>query len=395
VSAAPSGALSGPLHGVRIVELAGIGPGPFAAMLLSDLGADVLRIDRAQNVSPADPSEPSKDILNRGRRSVGIDLKHPDGVETLLRVVESADALIEGFRPGVMERLGLGPDVCLARNPRLVYGRMTGWGQDGPYAQAAGHDINYIALAGALDAIGRTGGQPTPPLNLVGDFGGGAMFLALGVVAALLEARSSGKGQVVDAAMVDGTAMLMSMFHSFVAMGGWSWDRGTNLLDSGAHMYDTYECADGKFVAVGALEAQFYAELRRLTGLDADPAFDAQMDRSCWPELKAKLAAVFKTKTRDEWCALMEYSDACFAPVLSMAEAPSHPHNAQRGTFTEVAGVSQAAPAPRFSRTPGSISRPPSNPGQHTDEGLAAWGFSQAEITKLKETGAVRQAGEG
>lgn len=386
-SASPA---SGPLRGLRVVELAGIGPGPFAAMLLADLGAEVIRVDRAHSVTGGDPQKPPVDILNRGRRCIGVDLKHPEGVETVLRLVESADALIEGFRPGVTERLGLGPDVCLGRNPRLVYGRMTGWGQEGPYAQAAGHDINYIALTGALDAVGRAGGPPTPPLNLVGDFGGGAMFLVVGVLAGVLEARSSGQGQVVDAAMIDGAAVLMSMFHSFVAMGAWSWERGTNLLDSGAHMYDTYRCADGRYVAIGALEGQFYAELRRLTGLDADPDFDAELDRSRWPALKEKLAAVFQTKTRDEWCALMEYSDACFAPVLSMAEAPLHPHNAQRGTFTEVAGVMQAAPAPRFSRTPGRIQRPPAHPGQHTQEALQAWGFTAAETAKLAEVGAIR-----
>ena len=382
--------MSGPLRGVRVVELAGIGPGPFAAMVLSDLGADVVRIDRAQAVFGGDPDQPPRDILNRGRRSIGVDLKHPDGVETVLRLVESADALIEGFRPGVTERLGLGPDVCLARNPRLTYGRMTGWGQDGPYALAAGHDINYIAMAGALDPIGRAGGPPTPPLNLVGDFGGGAMFLALGVVSAVLEARSSGQGQVVDVAMVDGAALLMSMFHSFIASGLWSRERGTNLLDTGAAFYDVFECSDGRHVAIGAIEPQFYAELRRLTGLDKDPELDAQMDRARWPEMKEKFAAVFRTRTRDEWCALMEHTDACFAPVLSMAEAPTHPHNVARGTFTEVAGVMQAAPAPRFSRTPGSIDRPPAHAGQHTDEALADWGFGADEITKLREVGAVR-----
>jgi len=382
--------VSGPLRGVRVVELAGIGPGPFAAMVLSDLGADVVRIDRAQAVFGGDPDQPPRDILNRGRRSIGVDLKHPDGVETVLRLVESADALIEGFRPGVTERLGLGPDVCLARNPRLTYGRMTGWGQDGPYALAAGHDINYIAMAGALDPIGRAGGPPTPPLNLVGDFGGGAMFLALGVVSAVLEARSSGQGQVVDVAMVDGAALLMSMFHSFIASGLWSRERGTNLLDTGAAFYDVFECSDGRHVAIGAIEPQFYAELRRLTGLDKDPELDAQMDRARWPEMKEKFAAVFRTRTRDEWCALMEHTDACFAPVLSMAEAPTHPHNVARGTFTEVAGVMQAAPAPRFSRTPGSIDRPPAHAGQHTDEALADWGFGADEITKLREVGAVR-----
>jgi alpha-methylacyl-CoA racemase len=382
--------VSGPLAGVRIIELAGIGPGPFAAMVLSDLGAEVVRIDRAQQVEGGDPADPPKDILNRGRRSIGVDLKHPEGVQTVLRLAESAEALLEGFRPGVTERLGIGPDACFARNAALVYGRMTGWGQDGPYAQSAGHDINYIALSGALDAVGRAGGPPTPPLNLVGDFGGGAMFLALGVVAGILEARRSGQGQVVDVSMVDGSAVLMSMFHSFVAMGMWSWERGTNLLDSGAHMYDVYECADGRYVALGALESQFYAELRRLVGLDTDPDFDAQMDRERWPRLKEKLAAVLRTRSRDEWCTLLEHTDACFAPVLSMAEAPMHPHNAARGTFTEVAGVTQAAPAPRFSRTPGSIDWPPPHAGQHTDAILTDWGFSAAEINKLRDVGAVR-----
>ena len=378
---------SGPLHGVRVVEIAGIGPGPFAAMMLADMGAEVVRVDRAQAVrSPS--GEPHWDLLNRGRRSIGVDLKNPDGVATVLQLVEQADALLEGFRPGVAERLGIGPDECLARNPRLVYGRMTGWGQDGPYASAAGHDINYIALAGALHPIGRAGDRPVPPLNLVGDFGGGGMLLAYGMVCALLEASRSGQGQVVDAAMVDGAAVLMTMFHAMTAIGAWTEERGRNLLDTGAHFYDTYECADGRYVSIGSIEPQFYAELRRLAGLD-DTAFDAQMDRDAWPALKERIAEVFRTKTRDEWCALMEGSDVCFAPVLSLSEAPSHPHNAARGTFTEVAGVVQPAPAPRFSRTPGAVARPPAQPGAHTDEVLADWGFSADEVAKLRETGAI------
>ena len=379
--------MSGPLSGIKVIEIAGIGPGPFAAMLLADMGADVIRVDRAGAVRPGS-SGPAWDLLNRGRRSIGVDLKNPDGVEAVLRLVEQADVLIEGFRPGVTERLGLGPEACLARNPKLVYGRMTGWGQDGPYAQAAGHDINYIALAGALHPIGRAGEAPVPPLNLVGDFGGGSMFLVVGLLAALLEAGRSGNGQVVDAAMVDGAAVLTTMFHAFSAVGLWSEERGTNLLDSGAPFYDTYECADGGYVSIGSIEPQFYAELRRLAGLD-DAAFDAQMDRSSWPELKARVAEVFRTKTRDEWCALMEHTDVCFAPVLSLSEAPTHPHNVARGTFVEVAGVVQPAPAPRFSRTPSEVTRPPAHPGEHTDEALAEWGFAADDIAKLREAGAI------
>jgi len=380
----------GPLEGVKILEIAGIGPGPFAAMMLADMGADIIRVDRAQSVMGGDPAAPPADVLNRGRRSIGVDLKNPDGVEALLTLVESADALIEGFRPGVAERLGFGPDVCLARNPKLVFGRMTGWGQSGPYALAAGHDINYIALAGALDAIGRAGDKPTPPLNLVGDFGGGGMLLAFGVVCALLEAKTSGEGQVVDAAMVDGAALLMTMFHAFTAMGIWGPDRGTNMLDTGAHFYDVYETSDAKFVSIGSIEPQFYAELLRLTGLDADEAMPKQMDRAAWPDLKVRFEALFKTKTRDEWCEIMEHTDVCFAPVLTLTEAPQHPHNIERGTFVERNGVVQPAPAPRFSRTTAEIQRPPSFAGQHTDEALADWGVDAATIAKLRETGAVK-----
>ncbi len=378
----------GPLEGIRVIEIAGIGPGPFCAMMLADMGADVIRVDRASAVRGGDPDAPPADVMNRGRRSIGVDLKHPDGVDTVLGLVATADALIEGFRPGVAERLGIGPDACWERNPALVYGRMTGWGQDGPYAHAAGHDINYISLAGALEPIGRRGEAPVPPLNLVGDFGGGGMMLAFGVVCALLEARTSGRGQVVDAAMVDGAAALMTFFHGFRAMGVWNDERGTNLLDTGAHFYDVYETADGRYVSIGSIEPQFYAELRQRLGLD-DPEWDAQMDRSRWPELKERIAAVIATRTRDEWCEILEGTDVCFAPVLSMAEAPEHPHNRARGTFTEVAGVVQPRPAPRFSRTDSTIRRPPPHAGQHTDEILAEAGCDPDRIAALRSSGAV------
>jgi alpha-methylacyl-CoA racemase len=381
--------VAGPLAGVRVLELAGIGPGPYAAMVLSDMGAEVVRLDRAAQVRASPPERPPVDVLNRGRRSVGVDLKSPEGVEAVLRLVASADALIEGFRPGVTERLGLGPDACLERNPRLVYGRMTGWGQDGPYASAAGHDINYIALAGALEGIGRAGGPPTPPLNLVGDFGGGGLLLAFGIACGLFEATRSGQGQVIDAAMIDGAANLMSMFFGFKAMGMWSPERGTNLLDTGAHFYDVYECADGLYVSIGSIEPQFYAELLKRTGLDGDPDLATQMDRSKWPVLKAKLAEVFRSRTRDEWCEEMEGTDVCFAPVLSMDEAPSHPHNVARGTFETRDGVVQPAPAPRFSRTAPALERPPASPGQHTEEVLSDWGFGEDEIAALRSAGAV------
>ncbi len=380
----------GPLHGTRIVEFAGIGPAPFGAMALADLGAEVIRIDRAGG-QWGDPDTPPADLLNRGRRSVALNLKSADGVATALDLVATADVLIEGLRPGVMERLGLGPDECLARNPKLIYARMTGWGQEGPYAPTAGHDINYIALAGALAHMGRAGEKPTFPINLVGDFGGGGMLLALGVCAALVETARSGEGQVIDVAMVDGAALLMTMIHSFQAMGIWTDDRGTNMLDSGAHFYDTFECADGGHVSIGSIEPQFYAELLRLTGLEDAHEGDLpwQHDKTQWPALKDELAAIFRTKTRDEWCELMEGTDVCFAPVLTMTEAPQHPHNVQRGTFTEVAGIVQPAPAPRFSRTPGSIERPPPHAGQHSDELLAEIGYDEAKIRSLKDAGAV------
>lgn len=379
----------GPLTGITVIELAGIGPGPFCAMMLADMGANVLRVERASAVRGGDPAEPPKDALNRNRRSIAVDLKNPDGVETLLKLVESADAIMEGFRPGVTERMGLGPDDCFARNPRLVYGRMTGWGQEGPYALAAGHDINYIALAGALEPIGRRGEGPLPPLNLVGDFGGGGMYLAFGMVCALLEAKSSGQGQVVDAAMVDGAASLMNMFWTMKAVGVWSDERGTNMLDSGAPFYDVYECADGKYVSIGSIEPQFYAELMRLSGLGEDESFPPQLSRGEWPAMKERVAEVFKAKTRDEWCEIMEHTDVCFAPVLAMDEAPHHPHNVERGTFVEANGLMQAGPAPRFSRTSPELTRPAPHAGQHTEEILAEFGFSGDDIAKLKQEGAV------
>jgi len=376
----------GPLEGVKIIEIAGIGPGPFCAMMLSDMGAEVLRVDRADRVTGA--TGPSADLLARGRRSVGVDLKQKAGVELVLDLVAGADGLLEGFRPGVMERLGLGPEVCLARNPGLVYGRMTGWGQDGPLAHAAGHDINYIALAGALEPIGRAGGAPVPPLNLIGDFGGGGLMLAFGMVCALVERQRSGKGQVVDAAMVDGAALLMTMFHGFRHAGFWEDRRGANMLDTGAHFYDVYECKDGRYVSIGSIEPQFYRELLERVGL-AGESLPHQMDKARWSELKEKLAGIFRQKTRDEWCTIMEGSDVCFAPVLSMGEAPVHPHNRQRGTFTEVAGAVQPAPAPRFSRSTPAIQGPPAQPGAHTDEALAGWGVAPDRIRALREAGAV------
>ena len=374
----------GPLHGIKIVEIAGIGPGPFCAMMLSDLGAEVIRVDRKSAAGAGVP----ENVLNRGRRSIAVDLKNAEAVEAVLRLVEQADALLEGFRPGVMERLGLGPDVCLARNPKLVFGRMTGWGQEGPLASAAGHDINYISLSGVLHSIGKPGATPSPPLNLVGDFGGGGMMLALGMVAAILEARTSGKGQVVDAAMTDGSALLAAAIFGLKEMGIWTNDKGTNLLDGGSHFYDTYECSDGKWISIGSIEPQFYALLMEKCAI-TDPDFKMQMDRDAWPALKEKIAAIFKSKTREEWCDLMEGSDVCFAPVLNWDEAIAHPHNQARGTFVEVAGVTQPGPAPRFSRTQGEIQGPPPVAGEHNDAALADWGFSLDEIAALKEAGGI------
>lgn len=389
--------MAGPLGGVRVIEIAGIGPGPFAAMMLADMGAEVIRVERTQAVRD-DASGVHWDVMLRGRRNIALDLKHPEGVETLLTLVERADAIIEGFRPGVMERLGVGPDVCMSRNPTLVFGRMTGWGQAGPYANAAGHDINYIALAGALAHFGRAGEPPTPPLNMVGDFGGGGMLLAFGVVCALLEAQRSGKGQVVDAAMVDGSAVLMSMFWAFKNVGMFDENaRGTNLLDTGAHFYDVFECADGEWVSIGSIEPQFYALLLEKTGITADAdsstaaEFASQMDRSKWPQLKEKLAAVFRTKTREQWNDIMEGTDVCYAPVLRMSEAARHPHNVARETFIDVGGVMQPAPAPRYSRTTADVPTPPAHAGQHTSAVLADWGFGADRIDALIASGAARQ----
>ncbi|HEX6866975.1 MAG TPA: CaiB/BaiF CoA-transferase family protein [Caulobacteraceae bacterium] len=372
----------GPLSGLKVVEFAGIGPGPFCGMLLSDLGADVVRIDRkgSGRSSPAD-------VTARGRRSVALDLKQPAAVEACLKLMESADAVFEGFRPGVMERLGLGPDVALTRNPKLVYGRMTGWGQTGPYAKAAGHDMNYIAITGALHAIG-TNEKPVPPLNLVGDFGGGALYLAFGLLAGVIQARETGRGQVIDCAMTDGSASLMAMFYGFKGMGIWTDERRSNLLDGGAHFYDTYQCADGRWVSIGSIEPQFYALLLEKTGI-SDPQFNNQMSRDEWPELREKLAAVIATKTQAEWTEIMEATDVCFAPVLTLEEAPKHAHNVARQTFVEVAGVTQPAPAPRFSATPGEIQGPPPTIGAHNDEALGDWGFSGAAIAALKEAGTL------
>ena len=378
----------GPLEGKKIIEIAGIGPGPFCAMVLSDLGAEVIRVDRVSAVPDEFPATRGVDLLNRGRKSVAFDLKNQEGIKALLRLVEEADALIEGFRPGVAERLGIGPEECLGRNPRLVYGRMTGWGQTGPYSNMAGHDINYIALSGVLGTIGREGEPPVPPVNLVGDFGGGGMLLALGICAAFVEVQTSGKGQVVDAAMTDGSALLATMIHTFLSMGVWG-DRGTNMLDTGAPFYDVYECADGEYISLGSIEPQFYAELLRITGLDQEE-LPKQMDRSQWPKMKLKIAETIRSKTRDQWVELMEGTDVCFAPVLSPAEACAHPHNVERETFVEVAGIKQPAPAPRFSRTPGVIDGPPPHPGEHTEEVLSSWGFSENEIQNLRNIGAVR-----
>lgn len=381
------GKSSGPLAGMRVVEVAGVGPAPFCGMLLSDYGADVIRVDR-----PAAAVDPGRvqfadQVLGRGRRSVTVDLKHPDGVATVLDLVDSADALLEGFRPGTMERLGLGPDTCLARNPRLVYGRMTGWGQEGPLAHAAGHDINYLALAGTLDPIGRRGEAPLPPLNLLGDFGGGGMLLALGVTTAMVEAGRSGRGQVIDAAIVDGSALLTTMIHEMRAHGHWNDERGTNAIDSGSHFYNVYETSDGRHLSVAPMEEKFYRRFLEL--LDIPVAEMGQWGRDGWDACTKRLAEVFRGRTLDEWCALLEGTDACVAPVLTLAEAPAHPHNAHRGVFTTVDGVVQPAPAPRFSRTPAAVQGPPARVGEHTDAVLADWGVSAERIAELRSSGAV------
>jgi len=380
----------GPLHGIKVVEFAALGPCPMAAMILADLGAEVVRIERKLPPGAKPGSElfdPRIDILNRSRRVVTLDLKKPEGIAAARQLIAGADILVEGFRPGVMERLGLGPDEALKANPRLVFGRMTGWGQTGPLASAAGHDINYLSLSGALHAIGEPGRKPVVPLNLVADCGGGAMLLVVGVLAALTEARNSGQGQVVDAAMTDGSALLMTMMYTLKAMGEWTQQRGSNLLDGGAHFYDTYRCRDGKYISIGPIEPQFYALFLAKTGL-TDPDFSQQWDRARWPELKARLAAHLETRSRDEWCQLLEGSDACVAPVLDMDEAPEHPHNRARGTFIEVGGIIQPAPAPRFSRSTPATPRPPIT-GATGEDVLADWGFQTAAIDALRQAGAI------
>ena len=374
----------GPLKGLKIIEMAGIGPGPFCGMVLADLGAKIIRVDRASAIGTGS----KQDASNRGKKSIAVDLKSEEGVEVVLKLVETADAIFEGFRPGVMERLGLGPDVCSKRNERIVFGRMTGWGQEGPLANAAGHDINYISLTGALAAIGRPGSPPVPPLNLIGDFGGGGMLLALGLVAALLESKESKKGQVVDAAMTDGSALLMTMIYSMFSSGMWKTSMGSNLLDGGSHFYDTYECKDGKFISLGSIEPQFYALLCQIAELD-ESIFGKQMSRDSWPEQKEAIKKIILDKTRDEWCELMEGTDVCFAPVLDMSEAPKHPHNVERKTFIDLEGVTQPAPAPRFSRTEPEVVSSPSVVGEHTDEVLTSIGFSDEDINTLKTSGAV------
>lgn len=380
--------MAGPLQGMRVVEMAGLGPGPFAAMMLADMGAEVIRIQAKGAKSVIPVLNTRFDVLARGRRSMAIDLKKPAGREAVLQLIARADALIEGFRPGVMERLGLGPADCEAVNPRLVYGRMTGWGQSGPLAQTAGHDINYLALTGVLHGIGPANGKPVVPLNVVADMGGGGMLLAFGVVCALLDARVSGKGQVVDAAMTEGAALLASMMYGFKAAGTWSNQRGSNLLDGGAYFYDTYLCADGKALAVGAIEPQFHAQLLQALGLDV-AGFLPQNDPAQWPRLKARLAQVFLTRPRDEWAALLSPLDACVAPVLDWEEAPQHPHNRARGSFIDLAGVTQPGPAPRFSRTQPEVAGPPRGANQDTVEILRDWGVTQEAVEALQAQEAI------
>lgn len=375
----------GPLNGYTIIELAGIGPAPMGGMILADMGAEVIRIDRKGAVDP----KLMERVSGRGKKSAVLNLKDPQGVETLLRMVENADAIIDPYRPGVCEKLGIGPEACLARNPKLVFARMTGWGQDGPLSQAAGHDINYISITGALYAMGRGGEKPVPPLNLVGDMGGGGMLLVNGVLAALLEAANSGKGQVIDVAMVDGAAQLMWMFHGFESLGLWDASRReANMLDGGAHFYDTYECADGEYISLGSIEPQFYALLKQLAGLSEDE-FGDQNNRDQWPLMKQKLTEIFKQKNRDQWCELMEGTDVCFAPVLPFTEAPLHSANIARKTYVDVDGVTQPAPAPRFSRTPSEVAHGVHGLGEDTDSVLSAMGFGEQEIAELKDSGAI------
>ncbi|MCR9213166.1 MAG: CoA transferase [Proteobacteria bacterium] len=379
----------GPLAGYKFVEMGGIGPGPMCAMLLADLGAEIVRIDRLVDAGLGTLANSKFSLLMRSRRSISVDTKTEEGRELVLSLIEEADGLIEGFRPGVMERLGLGPDVALARNPKLVYGRMTGWGQDGPMAKDAGHDINYIALSGVLHAIGPKDGAPVPPLNLVGDFGGGALYLALGLVSGILEAQKSGKGQVVDTAMVDGAASLMTTFFGLMAAGMWKDERGVNILDTGAHYYNVYETSDGKHISIGSIEAKFYKLLLELTGLDKED-LPPQMDKESWPMFKEKLAAVFKTKTRDEWDEILGGTDVCYAPVLSIVEATEHPHNKHRQTFVTHDDIVQPAPAPRFSRTVPEIQGPPCLPGEHTEEAMRDWGIDQQKIDELMAAGVIK-----
>jgi len=380
--------MTGPLNGLRIVEMAGIGPGPFCAMMLADMGAEVIRVHPKSSIPLLPILNTRFDVLARGRRSLAIDLKKPGATEVVKQLIQRADALIEGFRPGVMERLGLGPELCLERNPKLVFGRMTGWGQSGKLATSAGHDINYLSITGVLNAIGRKDSPPIVPLNLVGDFGGGGMLLAFGIVCAILEARQSGHGQVVDAAMTEGAALLASGIFGFKAAGIWSNQRGDNLLDGAAHFYNTYVCADGKCVAVGAIEPQFYKQLLQKLEID-DPCFSDQMDKSAWPELRRRLADIFITKPRDEWAAIFEGTDSCCTPVLDWDEAIAHEDNINRCAFIDVAGVTQPSPAPRFSRTVPSIPIPPANANEHTEAILSDWGIDSQIIASLRESGAI------
>ena len=375
----------GPLAGKKIIEIAGLGPGPVCGMLLADMGAEVTVIDRRAAANPGALALANAAIMNRGKKSIALDLKKPAGSEVALRLLEDADGIIEGFRPGVMERLGLGPSDCLKVNPRLVYGRMTGWGQTGPLSQVAGHDLNYVALSGALWYGGRSDSPPTVPPTVVGDMGGGAMLLAIGMLAAMINAQETGNGQVVDAAMTDGSALSTTLLHALFQSGNWTPNRQDNFLDGAAYWYDTYECADGKYVSIGAIEPEFHALLVQKLGLQDDPDFSQQYNKHSWKRLKARFVEIFKTKTRDQWCALLEGSDVCFAPVLDFAEAPLHPHNLARNVFTKVDGVTQPAPAPRFSETPAEISSPPPESGAHTNHILAAAGYSEEELEQLRE----------